>query len=126
MKSGTFTNNTSFSATAAQVNVPTGTVSIDGDGVFTVPTGVTVIQVGNYDLGAVYVGVTPNTKHLLSIDWDMIRPRYYRTHIMCNSHNVKYLEDVLTTEYEDQEPSLVFDVDWSPEINMQKPDVTDY
>ena len=126
MKSGTFTNNTSFTATAAQVNVPTGTVEIDGNGVFTVPIGVTVIKVSQYDLGEAYVGVTPNTKHSLHLDWDMVRPRHYWTYITCDSHNVNYLEDVIVTEYDDKEPSLVFDVDWSPEINTHKPDVTDY
>lgn len=126
MKSGTFTNNTSFSVSVAQVNVPTGTVQIDGNGVFTVPTGATVIEVSHPDLGVAYVGVTPNTKHSLRLDWDMVRPQHYNTYIRCNSHDVTYLEDFLTTEYDDQEPSLIFDVDWSPEINTHTPDVTDY
>lgn len=105
---------------------PTGSTTIDGSGEFTVPAGVTVIQVSHPDLGVVNVGVTPSTKHSLSIDWDMLRPTYYRMYIMCDSHNVKYLEDVLTTDYDDQEPSLVFDVDWSPDINKLTPTVTDY
>lgn len=126
MKSGTFTNNTSFSVTAASVNVPTGTVQIDGIGVFTVPTGVTVIEVSQPDLGVAYVGVTPNTKHSLQLDWNMIRPQHYKTYIRCNSHDVTYLSGYIVTEYDDQEPSLVFNVDWSPEINTHKPDVTDY
>lgn len=126
MKSGTFTNNTSFSVTAASVNVPTGTVQIDGIGVFTVPTGVTVIEVSQPDLGVAYVGVTPNTKHSLKLDWDMIRPQHYETYIRCNSHDVTYLSDYIVTEYDDQDPSPVFNVDWSPEINTHKPDVTDY
>lgn len=120
-------NGTTYAAwKSATVDVPTGTVSIDGNGVFTVPTGVTVIMVSHPDLGVAYVGVTPNTKHSLSISWDMVRPQHYDTYIMCDSHTVKYLEDVITTEYDDQEPSLVFDVDWSPEINKQTPNITDY
>lgn len=110
----------------ASVNVPTGTVQIDGSGVFTVPTGVTVIEVSQPDLGVAYVGVTPNTKHSLQLDWDMPRPLHYETYIRCDSHDVIYLIDHIVTEYDDQEPSLVFDVDWSPEINTHKPDVTDY
>jgi hypothetical protein len=110
----------------ATVDVPTGTVSIDGNGVFTVPTGVTVIQVSHPDLGVVYVGVTPGTKHTLSIDWEMVRPQHYGTYIMCDSHYVEYLKDLLTTEYDEQEPSPVFDVDWSPEINKKTPNITDY
>lgn len=126
MKSGTFTNNTSFSVSAAQVNVPTGTVQIDGNGVFTVPTGVTVIKVRHSDLGVAYVGVTPNTKHSLHLDWDMSRPQHYDTYIRCDSHDVTYLTDFLMMEFDDQEPSLSFYVDWSPEINTHTPDVTDY
>ena len=126
MKSGTFTNNTSFSVTAASVNVPTGTVQIDGIGVFTVPTGVTVIEVSYPDLGVAYVGVTPNTKHSLQLDCDMIYYKHYQTYIRCNSHHVIYLGDYIITESDNQKPSLVFNVDWSPEINTHKPDVTDY
>lgn len=120
-------NGTTYAAwKQATVDVPTGTVSIESTEEFTVPTGVTVIEVSHPDLGVAYVGVTPGTKHSLSIDWDMLRPGHYRTYITCDSHNKKYLQDVITVEYDDHEPSLVFDVDWSPEINTHKPDVTDY
>lgn len=120
-------NGTTYAAwKLATVVVPTGTVSIDGNGEFTVPAGVTVIQVSHPDLGVVNVGVTPGTKHSLSIAWDVHRPMWYRTYIVCDSHNMVYLEDVITTEYEDQEPSLVFDVDWSPDINKLTPTITDY
>lgn len=120
-------NGTTYAAwKEAQVAVPTGTVSIDSSGEFTVPTGVTVIQVSHPDLGVVNVGVTPNTKHRLYIDWDMLRPTRYSTYIACHSHEMEYLRDLITSEYEDQDPSLVFDVDWSPEINKLTPDITDY
>lgn len=120
-------NGTTYAAwKKAEVDVPTGSVSIDGNGEFTVPAGVTVIQVSHPDLGVVNVGVTPSTKHSLSIDWDMTRPGHYRTYIGCDSHNVIYLEDALTMEYEDQEPSLVFNVDWSPDINKLTPTIKDY
>lgn len=123
MKSGTFTNNTSFTATAAQVNVPTGSVQVSSYTVnFTVPTGITVIEVSHPVLGVVYVGVTPNTKHSLKIDCDMLDTDLFRTYITCDSHDVLYLEDVDV----DDDTSLVFYVDWSPEINTHKPDVTDY
>lgn len=45
MKSGTFTNNTSFTASAAQVNVPTSSITLFSDMDFTVPAGVNVIKV---------------------------------------------------------------------------------
>ena len=44
MKSGTFTNNTLFSVTAASVNVPTGEITVDGAVDFTVPNGVRVLK----------------------------------------------------------------------------------
>lgn len=120
-------NGTTYAAwKSAIVYVPTGTVSIEGNGEFTVPAGVTVIQVSHPDLGVAYVGVTPNTTHSLSIDWNILRPAHYRTYIMCDSHNLIYLQDVIITDYDDQDPSLVFDIAWSPEINKQTPNVTDY
>lgn len=126
MKSGTFTNNTSFTATAAQVNVPTGTVSIEITGEFTVPTGITVIKVSHLDLGVAYVGVTPGTKHSLRLVWIELDPHNYRTYITCDSHNKRYLDDVVEVGSSEEEPIPVFDVDWSPEINTHKPDFTDY
>ena len=105
---------------------PTGSITIEGEGEFTVPAGVTVIQVSSNDLGAVNVGVTPGTKHSLTIDWDMLRPTYYRTYIMCQSHNVEYLKDLIVMESEDQEPGQMLYVEWSPEINKLTPQVTDY
>lgn len=126
MKSGTFTNNTSFTATAAQVNVPTGTVSIELTGEFTVPTGVTVIKVSHIDLGVAYVGVTPGTKHSLRLVWIELDPGDYSMYITCDSHNKQYLDNVITLEDPDQDIYTVFDVDWSPEINTHKPDFTDY
>lgn len=120
-------NGTTYAAwKKATVDVPTGTVSIESTGEFTVPTGVTVIEVSQYNLGVVYVGVTPGTKHSLRIGWDMIRPAHYRTYITCDSHNKRYLRDVIMTSDDEQEPSPVFYVGWSPEINTHKPDVTDY
>ena len=64
MKSGTFTNNTSFSATAASVAVPSGSTTITVKGYnsasFTVPNGVRVVSVDGR-----YVGVTPNKTYSL-------------------------------------------------------------
>ena len=107
-------------------SVPTGTVSIEITGEFTVPTGITVIKVSHFDLGVAYVGVTPGTKHSLRLVWIELDPHNYRTYITCDSHNKRYLDDVVETGSDDEEPSPVFDVDWSPEINTHKPDFTDY
>ena len=116
-----------FSASpATEIVIPTGGIAIESQDTVTIPDGVTVIKVSHYDLGVVYVGVIPNTKHTLVLDWDMIRPGYYRTYIECLSHNLKYLRDIITTEYDDQEPDPNFEVRWSPEINKQTPTITDY
>ena len=113
-------------AEKAIVDVPTGTVSIELTGKFTVPTGVTVIKVSHIDLGVAYVGVTPGTEHSLRFVWIERDPGDYNMYITCDSHDKRYLDDVITLEYPDQDICAVFDVDWSPEINTHKPDFTDY
>lgn len=45
MQSGTFTDNTLFTASAAQVNVPTGSITLSSNMDFTVPAGVNIIKV---------------------------------------------------------------------------------
>ena len=107
-------------------SVPTGTVSIESTGEFTVPTGVTVIEVSQPDLGVAYVGVTPGTKHSLRLVWTKLGPGDYSMHIKCDSHNKQYLDNVVTLGSSGQDIYTVFDVDWSPEINTHKPDFTDY
>ena len=80
MKSGTFTNNTQFSATTASVYVPTGETYIQDVGSFTVPPGVTVIQLlGQFP--ETYVGVTPNTTHTISIDLKEVRENMFRVEV---------------------------------------------
>lgn len=111
---------------AAAVDVPIGDVSINMSGEFTVPTGVTVIKVSYSGLGFAYVGVTPNTNHSLRIDWDQIRPARYQIYIICMSHNRVYLQGLVETDDENQEPDIVFRVRWSPEINKKTPTITDY
>lgn len=105
---------------------PTGSITINGSGTFTVPSGVHVIQIRHPDLGIVYVGVTPNTKHTIYSNWDMLRPSHYRAYVSCSSHNLIYLQDSITTEDDYQEPSTVCYVHWSPEINKKNPTITDY
>ena len=48
MKLGTFTNNTSFTATAAQVNVPTNSVNFVFRGELTIPAEVRVVKARLY------------------------------------------------------------------------------
>lgn len=106
--------------------VPTGSISMNGSGTFTVPSGVHVIKISHPDLGVAYVGVTPKKKHSLSLDWDVFSPAHYYTYITCVSHKVRYLENGIITEYDYQEPEIVFYVRWSPEINTHATDINDY
>lgn len=105
---------------------PTGSITINGMGEFTVPAGVTVIQVSHTGLGFVNVGVTPNTKHSLSLNWIRFHPRNYLICIRCNSHDVLYIKDEIIADSGAPELSSDFNVDWSPDINKLTPTVTDY
>lgn len=123
MKSGTFTNNTLFTASAAQVNVPTGSISVYDYVKFTVPTGVKVINVSDWDgVYDVYVGVTPNTTHELSIDLEEIDPGVRMIYSLnCRTHDYKEYISWDSSEYGEKAH-----ISWSPEINKQTPSITDY
>lgn len=123
MKSGTFTNNTSFSVTAASVNVPTGEITVDDAADFTVPNGVRVLEVsGNYSSYSRYVGVTPNTTHHLMLGLEEDDPGVRMTYrLKCSTHNYKKYITWVSSEY-----SECAVIRWSPEINNHTPDVTDY
>ena len=122
MKSGTFTNNTSFTATAAQVNVPTGSIQVGSDIVnFTVPTGITVLHMYNRYIDN-YAGVTPNTTHELRYDeefHDDPDGEVYVFQIVCKPHGelTYYMEKA-------NDLSGFITVEWSPEINKHSVDET--
>lgn len=123
MKSGTFTNNTSFSVTAASVNVPTGEITV-GDSVdFTVPNGVRVLEVSeNYSSYSRYVGVTPNTTHHLVLGLEEDDPGVRMTYrLECSTHHYKQYIAWTSSEYSERAV-----IRWSPEINNHTPDITDY
>lgn len=123
MKSGTFTNNTSFSVTAASVNVPTGEITVDDAVDFTVPNGVRVLKVSeNYSSYSRYVGVTPNTTHHLVLGLEEDDPGVRMTYrLECSTHHYKQYIAWMSSEYSE---SAV--IRWSPEINNHTPDFTDY
>lgn len=102
---------------------PTGGTTIIGVESFTVPSGIHVIEI-NSDLGSVYVGVTPNTTHSIYIDVEEIGHVHYDITIGCDSHNKIYITDRILSE--EEEPSNIIFINWSPEINKKKPTVTDY
>ena len=124
MKQGTFTNNTSFTATAAQANTLTGKIQVGFSTVnFTVPTGITVLHMYNRYLD-VYVGVTPNTTHGLWYSEEYrnaINAKVYRFLVACEPHG--YIAD--TMEATDDPPGSIT-VEWSPEINKCLVDVKHY
>lgn len=124
MKSGTFTNNTLFTASAAQVNVPTGSILIDNYVQFTVPTGVKVIEVTNNTgiRNKKYIGVIPNTTHELKLTKEGHTSGeriIYR--LKCLTHDMKVYIVWLDVDY-----SASVNIRWSPEINKQTPNITDY
>lgn len=124
MKSGTFTNNTSFSATAASVAIPAGsqTVTVDyGERAsILIPNNVTVVSVGGR-----YVGVTPNKKYTV-VGWT---PFIYHT----GDEYPSFLRSLSGVYWAGEAPEdtpdtlpATFTISWSSEINTHKPDVTDY
>lgn len=99
--------------------VPTGGYDMSLPEIYTliVPAGVKVIRVqkGDTDSNPSYVGVTPNSTHILKAYQN--RPThttYY--HVICTSHNnMQWASGGGRRQLR-----------WSPEINKQKPTVTDY
>ena len=124
MKSGTFTNNTSFSATAASVAVPSGSTTITVYGYssasFTVPDGVRVVSAGGR-----YVGVTPNKTYSLGGWVPYIHHTDEEDEPFLQSSSGVYWYGSAPKDYPDQMPAS-FTIRWSTEINNSTPDVTDY
>lgn len=124
MKSGTFANNTSFSATAASIAIPAGSQNVTVDyGEYKsilIPNNVTVVSVDGR-----YVGVTPNKKYTL-VGWTPFEhhtgeeyPSFLR------SLNNVYWAGEVPEDTPDTLPAT-FTISWSSEINTHKPYVTDY
>lgn len=103
-------------------NVPTGGTTVVGEGSFTVPSGVHVIEISS-SLGSVYVGVTPNTTHSLYIDLRKINLVLCKITIGCTSHNKVYKADIIACEEGVNDTMFI---NWSPEIDKKTPTVTDY
>lgn len=124
MKSGTFTSNTSFTASAASIVIPSGYLDIDSDAVrqIIIPEGVKVIKLTGGQRTA-YVGVTPGTAHVLRHDTEDVNARILHN-VWCDTHSgTGVLLSWLTKDDDGDEPVTIA---WSPEINNHTPDVTDY
>lgn len=126
MKSGTFTSNTSFTASAASIVIPSEYLKIDPDTVrqIIIREGVKVIKLtgGRY---TAYVGVTPGTAHVLCHDTEDVNGADRILHnVWCDTHSgTDVLLRWLTHDDDGDEPVTIA---WSPEINNHTPDVTHY
>lgn len=123
MKSGTFTNNTSFSAKAARGPFGRTNITVDGynSASFTVPDGVRVVKVEG-----TCIGVTPNKTYSLG-GWT---PYIHHSGedgvpFLQSSSGVYWYGSAPPEDYPDQMPAS-FTIRWSPDISAQTPDVTDY
>lgn len=131
MKSGSFTSNTSFTASAASIVIPSGYLDIDSDAVrqIIIPEGVKVIKVKVIKLTGgqrtAYVGVTPGTAHVLRHDTEDVNHGARILHnVWCGTHSgTGVLLSWLTNDADSDEPVTIA---WSPEINNHTPDVTHY
>lgn len=126
MKSGTFTSNTSFTASAASIVIPSEYLNIDSDTVrqIIIPEGVKVIKLTGGQRTA-YVGVTPGTAHVLRHDTEDVNGGARILHnVWCGTHSgTGVLLKWLTNDADGDEPVTIA---WSPEINNHTPNVTDY
>lgn len=108
---------------------PTGEKRISTSGTFTVPMGITVLEI-EYDTevsGNEYVGVTPGSTHKLTIESEEgTESSNYYVSVYCDTHS-KYWG---MFEWADEpylgvpEDSVI--IRWSPEINKKSPTFTDY
>lgn len=125
MKSGTFTSNTSFTASAASIVIPSGYLDIDSDAVrqIRIPEGVKVIKLTGGQRTA-YVGVTPGTAHVLRHDTEDGNGNRIFHNVWCDTHRgTGVLLRWLTNDADGDKPVTIA---WSTEINNHTPDVTDY
>lgn len=124
MKSGTFTNNTSFSATAASVAVPSGSTTITvndyNSASFTVPNGVRVVSVDGR-----YVGVTPNKTYSLGGWIPFSHHSDEQGEPFLQSSSGVYWYGSAPENYLDTSPAS-FTIRWGRTVNAYEPDVTDY
>lgn len=106
---------------------PTGKRIISGSGTFTVPMGITVLEIEYDPYGKEYLGVTPGSTHELTIDSDEgTDSSLYYVQVYCETHSKTWA----TFEWPDEpylgapDPRVV--IRWSPEINKKSLTGTDY
>ena len=115
--SGTITEkNINLTASPATIAIPTGSLRIRNDITFTVPAGITVIQVGT--IRPTYVRVLPNSTHHLVWDVDVGENTTYD--LICSTHASNEWIRHITLDSRD------VTLYWSPEINNHSTDVNCY
>lgn len=128
-------NGTTYAAwKQAEATVPTGGVYLDGsDNSFTVPDGITVLEViiTNYSNDIQYVGVTPGKTydHLNCTEesWDEGNVMYAYVTRGEDTNDTTIWSEVGSPGSESiGAVSQQFHLAWSPEINKRKPTRTDY
>lgn len=108
---------------------PTGEKLISTSATFTVPMGITVLEV-EYDPAYAsnkYVGVTPGSIHKLTIEagGEVDEPLYHVI-VCCDAHNASWGTFVWRDEPDLDPPDPSVIIRWSPEINKKSPIRTDY
>lgn len=123
--------------------IPTGSVSVGADAIFSVPLGVKVIQVFwskyEYDDTAhsthTYVGVTPGKKYKLQCYTYAVWPEGDPGNEMTDglylgsisgTKQVTWFQRIPFDDIRDTRDTMGFQLSWSSEINKMKPTYTDY
>lgn len=119
--------NTVYQVKKEYVSVPTGSVRLyRGTTAFTVPKGVINIKaVASNEIDDAtgwYIGVTPMSTHLLEVasytEEDPEQGEIEILYLNCYTHNRLEWDSVAEANF--------FTLSWSPEINKNTPDITDY
>lgn len=108
---------------------PTGEKLISTAATFTVPSGITVLEI-EYDTevsGNEYVGVTPGSTHKIQIESDEgTDSSPYYVDVYCDTHREYWGSFEWIDEPYLGVPSDSVIIRWSPEINKKSPTRTDY
>lgn len=123
-------NGTTYAAwKLATVEVPTGEKLISMSATFTVPSGITVLEI-EYDTevsGNEYVGVTPGSTHKITIESEEgTDSSPYYVHAYCDTHREYWGSFEWIDEPYLGVPNDSVIIRWSPEINKKSPTRTDY
>ena len=108
---------------------PTGEKSISMSATFTVPMGITVLEI-EYDTNLSdneYVGVTPGSTHKLTIEAEEgTDSSNYYVSVYCDTHREYWGMFAWQDEPYLGVPDNTVIIRWSPEINKKSPTRTDY